>query len=77
MRTFAAIADKFDCFTGVIGQVNANNTSFTYANNAKTLSLFRLIAGTTNYKGREGVEFYPQELFLLRLTPTQERLVCF
>ena len=66
MRTFAAIADKFDCFTGVIGQVNANNTSFTYANNAKTLSLFRLIAGTTNYKGREGVEFYPQELFLLR-----------
>lgn len=66
LRTFEEIADKFETKTGVIGQVNDSNTSFSYADTPDVLTLYKLIAGTTQYKGREGIEFYPQELFLLK-----------
>ena len=49
---------------GVAGQVIPGRTAFTFAKNRKELNDFSLIAGECAYIGREGVEFYPQELLL-------------
>lgn len=66
LRTFNEIEDIFEIKDGVIGQVNPYNTSFTYSDTSANLRILKLVAGTTEYKGREGIEFYPQELFLLK-----------
>lgn len=55
--------EKFE----VAGQVNNNTTVFSYAKDEIELKSFNSISGQSNYKGREGVEFYPQELFLLEI----------
>lgn len=59
-----------DVFTETIelaGQANENSTIFSCAKNETELKSFSKISGTASYKGREGVEFYPQELFLLEV----------
>ena len=43
-----------------------NSTAFTIANTVKELDEMALVAGECSYIGREGVEFYPQELFLFQ-----------
>ncbi len=48
----------------VAGQIIPESTSYTISENAKELAKFRNIAGTCHYVGREGIEFYPQELLL-------------
>lgn len=48
----------------VAGQIIPGKTAFTIANNETELEEFALIAGECNYIGREGIEFYPQELLL-------------
>ena len=48
-----------------IGQVNKKTTAFSYADTKKELKNFQKISGSTKYKAREGIEFYPQELFIL------------
>jgi methylase of polypeptide subunit release factors len=45
----------------------SDSTVFTYANSKKDLLKLQLISGVSAYKGREGVEIYPQELFLLEV----------
>lgn len=42
------------------------NTIFSYADSESDIANFKKITGVSIYPGREGVEFYPQELFLLR-----------
>lgn len=46
------------------GQVIPESTGYTVAANAAELKHFALIAGKCEYIGREGIEFYPQELLL-------------
>lgn len=48
----------------IAGQVVDGSTGYTFADTAEKLKKFRKIAGLCPYKGREGVEFYPQELLL-------------
>jgi hypothetical protein len=48
----------------VAGQIIPNSTAFTFADNQKQLDEFALVAGDCEYVGRQGVEFYPQELQL-------------
>ncbi len=45
----------------------SDSTIFTYSENNKNLLNLQIVAGTSTYKGREGVEIYPQELFLLKV----------
>ena len=61
------VSHLFKVKKGVIGQASKHNTIFSYADTKKELNSFKKIAGITEYIGREGVEFYPQELFLLEL----------
>lgn len=51
---------------GVAGQIIPKSTAFTFAASADELKRFGLVAGEAAYKGREGIEFYPQELLLFR-----------
>jgi hypothetical protein len=51
----------------IVGTVNPPSTAFTFAPTRTVLNRFRLVAGECHYIGREGIEFYPQELFLLEV----------
>ena len=62
---FDEVASKFEIKKIYAGQVNNKNTIFVYAENKIELENFSRIAGEATYRGREGIEFYPQELFLL------------
>ena len=42
-----------------------SNTIFAYAESVSDISDFAKIAGISSYTGRQGIEFYPQELYLL------------
>lgn len=51
---------------GVVGKTSVSRSAFTYAKDQNELSDFNAITGSTTYIGREGVEYYPQELQLLQ-----------
>jgi hypothetical protein len=60
----------------VAGQIMPHNTAFTITDNVSNLEGFEAIAGEPDYIGREGIEFYPQELFLFKVAtnpPTQAK----
>ncbi len=50
--------------TRVAAQLSENSSAYTIAENNSDLDKFKLVAGTCHYIGREGLEFYPQELML-------------
>ncbi len=64
---FSLLNGVFTEISELAGNVNKDNTVFSYAKDEKELQSFRSISGNSAYKGREGVEFYPQELFLLEI----------
>ncbi len=64
---FEDVKHFFTVVPKLLGQCIDTSTNFTYANNSKELEEFRIISGKSNYLGREGVEFYPQELFLFEI----------
>ena len=57
---------NLDATEGVAGQIIPKNTAFTFARNQSELDGFSLVTGRCEYIGREGCEFYPQELMLFR-----------
>lgn len=57
----------FTVSEGVVGRASELRSAFVYAKNQKELSEFNAITGDNAYIGREGVEFYPQELQVLTL----------
>ncbi len=65
MQSFKNVEHIFDKEIKLVGQTSEKNTSFSYANSKNELTMFKLISGESFYIGREGIEFYPQELFLL------------
>ncbi|MBP1645346.1 MAG: hypothetical protein H6Q16_921 [Bacteroidetes bacterium] len=64
---FALMDRVFSISYGVGGQASDDNTIFSYAKDRNELLSFKRISGESSYKGREGIEFYPQELFLLEV----------
>ena len=50
----------------IAGQIIPDSTAFSFATNEQELSGFSSISGECAYVGREGIEFYPQELLLFR-----------
>lgn len=64
---FDVLKGVFTEKTELAGQANKDNTIFSYAKNKSELDSFSKISGKPEYKGREGIEFYPQELYLLEI----------
>ena len=63
---FENVKEFFIKKEGYLGQCNDENTAFTYANNKSDIQDFNSISGSSYYLGREGIEFYPQELLLFK-----------
>ncbi|MFH1970883.1 MAG: hypothetical protein ABIJ05_00660 [Patescibacteria group bacterium] len=64
---FEEVKNFFEVEQKVLGQCIKTSTNFSYADTSKELEQFRIISGKSNYIGREGIEFYPQELFLFEI----------
>lgn len=64
---YSNVSHLFKIENGLIGHANKKSTVFSYTDSSNELSKFKKISGSTKYRGREGVEFYPQELYLLEL----------
>lgn len=63
--SFSSIANIFEKYFHITGQAHQNSTKFSICEDVETLDRYRNVVGRMEYKGREGIEFYPQELFLL------------
>lgn len=48
------------------GQIIEGSTAYTIADSGNELTKFKRIAGESSYIGREGIEFYPQELLVFK-----------
>ena len=62
---FDEVSSIFDIEEAVIGTVHSENNIFSHATTKSDLQEYKKIVGNCLYKGREGIEFFPQELFLL------------
>lgn len=51
----------------VAGQIMPHNTAYTITHRISDLRALKKIAGEPDYIGREGIEFYPQELLLFKI----------
>lgn len=51
----------------VAGQLSKKHTAYTFAENEAELQKFKIISGECHYIGREGIEFYPQEIVIFSL----------
>ena len=60
--------DTFDIQNCLLGMCHLKRNFFSYAPDIDTLRKYSLIAGESEYKGREGIEFYPQELLVFKLS---------
>jgi len=65
-KTLAQALEHLEVNPRVAGQIVDGKTSYTLADSAVHLRKLERVAGACFYKGREGVEFYPQELLLFR-----------
>jgi hypothetical protein len=63
-QSFSDIEHIFER-TETLALTAGNSTSFSYAENIKEGEKFKVVSGECSYLGREGVEIFPQELFLL------------
>ncbi|ODU40865.1 MAG: hypothetical protein ABS92_11890 [Thiobacillus sp. SCN 63-374] len=57
--------------TDIVALTTGTSTAFSYATNMDEGKKFALVAGECPYLGREGVEVFPQELFLLTVDKTK------
>lgn len=64
---FNSVIEVFDKHDFFVGQASTDSSKFSYAEDDENLIAFSKISGECPYKGREGIEFYPQELFLLEI----------
>ncbi|MNM41913.1 N-6 DNA Methylase [compost metagenome] len=69
-QRFSDMAHIFDR-NDIVALTTGTSTAFSYATNMDEGRKFALVAGKCNYLGREGVEVFPQELFLLTVDKTK------
>ena len=65
---FDEISHIFEIVEKLAITPNPSNTCFSYAKSSNQSFKFSQIAGVSEYIGRDGIDFYPQELFLLLLS---------
>ncbi|SDM07964.1 Eco57I restriction-modification methylase domain-containing protein [Segatella bryantii] len=58
------------------GVCHESKNFFTYANSYNDLQNYSKIAGASEYIGREGIEFYPQELMVFKLSNLPSTKTC-
>lgn len=61
-----SIDEYFDIYKGIAATCHDTKNFFAYINSRKQLNDFMSIAGESQYIGREGIEFYPQEMMIFK-----------
>jgi len=74
---YKKISSIFDTINYIAGTVLKKATSFSYADSLNELKAYKSIVGESKYVGREGIEFFPQELFLLEYKGTKGGKILF
>lgn len=62
------VENTFEIREGLLGMCHQEKNFFAYVDNNEDLQKYRLFAGDADYVGREGIEFYPQELLVFKLS---------
>jgi hypothetical protein len=62
------INEYFDVISGIAATCHKTKNMFSYIESRQQLSDFMSIAGESYYLGREGIEFYPQEMTIFELS---------
>jgi hypothetical protein len=68
---FSDVESLFDKISKKAFVPSKSNSIFAYTDKATDIARFAKIAGVSSYTGRQGIEFYPQELYLL--TPIKKK----
>lgn len=63
--------EYFECEKKILACCHENKNFFSNVDDREMLHEFNLIGGTSDYIGREGIEFYPQELMVFKLSDLQ------
>jgi N-6 DNA Methylase len=71
-QDFGAIEHVFTKKNLLAVTTSASNTAFSYAENLDEGEKFSAVAGACSYLGREGVEVFPQELFLMTVDASKQ-----
>ena len=66
---FDKISNIFDISRSTLIQATSSSTSFSFIDEDSDSLAFQMIAGKPDYVCRQGIEFYPQEIFLLEYAP--------
>lgn len=59
-----SLDEYFDVHKGIAATCHNSKNFFAYVNSRKQLNEFMSVAGESEYIGREGIEFYPQEMMI-------------
>ena len=60
------LEEYFDVYKGIAATCHESKNFFAYIESRKQLNDFMSIAGESQYIGREGIEFYPQEMLIFK-----------
>lgn len=61
-----SLNEYFDVEKGIAAACHETKNFFSYVNSRKQLNEFMSVAGESQYIGREGIEFYPQEMMIFQ-----------
>jgi len=70
------LSDYYTKKTTIMATCHNKKNVFSHIENTGQLNKFKTIAGTSHYVGREGVEFYPQELIIFTLSGLPGTATC-
>jgi hypothetical protein len=71
-----SLDEVFDRHTSLLATCHTNKNLFSNIQNRNQLRNFKKIAGNSSYIGREGIEFYPQELMIFTLSGLPSTKTC-
>lgn len=71
-----SLEDYFDIKKGIAATCHESKNFFAYVDSRKQLHDFMSIAGDSTYIGREGIEFYPQEMTIFKLSSLPSTSTC-
>lgn len=70
---YEEIRDFFETNIEFAVQLQEEITIFTFIKDKNSIDFLKKIAGVSEYKGREGIEFYPQEIMIFREDKSKTR----
>lgn len=69
-------SDYFDMYRGIAATCHETKNIFTYVESRYQLNDFMSVAGQAEYVGREGIEFYPQEMTIFEVSGLPATKTC-